>query len=398
MLIRFKMCFSGTPSLLYTEGAMYLYLSAAYLLVMPLTAFVYMPVFRRTNSLSAFAYLERRFGKVLALVSCSIYMFHMVVYMGIVLYAPALALSAVTGLSLEGSIITVSIVCLFYTVIGGMKAIIWTDALQTTVMIIGMIVVSIAGTIKVGGFSVVYEISKQGNHLKFDDFSLDLRQRHAGLDCIVGGIFTWLAVYSANQAQVQRYISIGRKVDAQKAIFLNLPGLIFLMFISGYGGILAYTKYALCDPIQNGDIDKADQILPYFVADTFGEWYGFSGMFVSSIFSGALSTISSGVNALAAVVLTNMIPPKKFSETTRAKLGKVLALGFGICSLGFAFLCKYLEAILSLTLALVGILAGPMLGIFTLGMMSRKSTNLGANVGYFVALFFQCESFYFSSY
>ena len=385
--------FTGTPSVLYTEGSMYLYVSAAYLVVMPVTALIFMPVFRRVNSLSAFIYLERRFGKFIALVSCVIYLFHMTIYMGIVLYAPALALSAVTGLSLEGSIITVSVVCLFYTVIGGMKAIIWTDALQTIVMTVGMIVVCIVGTIKLGGLSVVYEISNQGNHLIYDEFSLDPRRRHAGFDCIVGGLFTWLTIYSANQAQVQRYISIGRKVDAQKAIFLNLPGLVFLMFVSGYGGLLAYTKYALCDPIQKGDIFKADQILPFFVIDTFGDWYGFSGLFVSSIFSGSLSTISSGVNALAAVVLTNMIPPHKLSETTRAKLGKGMAVGFGLAALGFAFLCKYLEAILPLALALNGILAGPMLGIFVLGMLSRRSTNIGATVGYFVGLALQGELF-----
>ena len=368
---------------------MYLHLSLAYFAVLPLTAFIYMPVFRRVNSLSAFVYLEKRFGKFIAILCCLTNLFHMVAYMGIVLYAPALALSAVTGLSLEGSILTVSVVCIFYTAIGGMKAIVWTDALQTTVMIIGMIIVAVAGTYKVGGLSVVYEVSKKGHHLDFDKFSLDPRKKHAGFDSIFGGTLTWLAVYAANQAQVQRYMSLGSKTDARKAIFLNLPGLIFLMFISGYGGILAYTKYALCDPIKNGKISKGDQILPYFVADTFGDWYGFAGLFVSSIFSGALSTISSGVNALAAIVLTNMIPESKFSETTRAKLGKGLAVMFGVFSLGFAFLCKYMEAILPLALALMGILGGPMLAVFTLGMLSRRSTNVGVTVGYFVGLIFQ---------
>ena len=313
----------------------------------------------------------------------------MILYMGIVLYSPALALNAVTGLSLEGSILAVSLVCIFYTVIGGMKAIIWTDALQTMVMILGMITIGIVGTIKLGGLSEVYQITKTGLHLEFDKLSLDPRTRHSGIDLMVGGIFTWMSIYSANQAQVQRYISVATKKDAQKAIFLNLPGLIFLMLISGYCGLLAYAKYSLCDPIKTGTIQKSDQILPYFVLDTFGGWPGFGGVFVSSIFSGSLSTISSGVNALAAVVLTNFIPDNLLSEEVRAKLGKVLAIVFGLLALGFAFLCKYLQSILQLALSLFGLLASPLLGLFTLGMTTRRSNNIGASVGYITSLLMQ---------
>ena len=356
---------------------------------MPLTAFIYMPVFRRVNSLSAFVYLERRFGKLIAQFNCIVYICHAIVYMGIVLYAPALALSAVTGLSLEGSIVTLSIICLFYTVIGGMKAIIWTDALQVSVMILGMIVVAVVGTYKVGGLAMVFEVSEKGKHLDFTDFSFDPTKQLSGFDCIFGGIFTLLTIYATNQASMQRFICVGSKVDARKTILLNLPGFIFFVLISGYMGLLAYTKYALCDPIETGRISKPDQILPYFVADTFKNWFGFSGLFVASIFSGSLSTISSGVNALAAVVLTNLIPTKTLSDTSRTKAGKILATLFGLLSLCFAFICKYLPAILPLALSLHGLLNGPLLAIFTLGMLSPKTNNVGANVGFFFGLFFQ---------
>ena len=389
LILRLMFFASGTPSELYTAGSMYFYLAMTYFVVIPVTACFFMPVFRRANSLSAFMYIERRFNKTVSLIACSLYIVQMVLYMGIVLYSPALALNAVTGLSLEGSIVAVSLVCIFYTVVGGMKAIIWTDALQTMVMILGMIIISIAGTYKVGGISAVYEITKKGYHLEFDNFSLDPRVRHSGTDLMIGGIFTWLSIYAANQAQVQRYISVGTKRDAQKAIFLNLPGLIFLMLISGYCGLLAYTKYALCDPIKSGIIQKPDQILPYFVTDTFATWPGFGGLFVSSIFSGSLSTISSGVNALAAVVLTNLIPEQYLGQEVRAKLGKLIAVVFGLLALGFAFICKYLDSVLQLALSLFGLLAGPLLGLFTLGMASRRSNGIGATVGYITSLLIQ---------
>ena len=382
---------SGTPSIVYTNGANFMWFCLSFFIALPLTTFIFMPVFRRVNSLSVFTYIERRFGTFLSTLSCIIFIFHRIINMGVVLYAPALALSAVTNLSLNGSIITVSVVCLFYTVIGGMKAIIWTDALQVIVMIFGMIFIAVVGTHKVGGLSYVYEINKKGNHLNFASFSFDPRKSSSGFDCIVGGAVTWLAIYSANQASVQRMISIERKIDAQKAILFNIPGLMFFVLVSGYMGLLAYAKYALCDPIKSGKIQKPDQILPYFVIDTFGDWNGFSGLFIASVFSGCLSSVSSGVNAMAAVVLTNMVPEMIFTDATRTKIGKGLAIFFGIASLCFAFVCEHLEAIIPLAVSIEGILGGPILAIFVLGMLTKRTTKIGATVGYLFGLSFQSK-------
>ena len=182
---------------------MFLYVSISYPFVTLITAFVYMPVFKRVNSLSAFAYVTKRFGNSLSLLACVTYIIQMVIYMGIVLYSPALALNAVTGMSLEFSIVVISAVCLFYTVIGGMKAVIYTDALQAFVMIIGMTLVATVGTVNVGGLSAVYETNKLGRHLDMTRLSLDPRVRHSGLDLVLGGTVIGLAVHATNQAQVQ---------------------------------------------------------------------------------------------------------------------------------------------------------------------------------------------------
>ena len=323
-----------------------------------------------------------RFNIVLSLMACLAYTIQMLLYMGVVTYSPALALNAVTGLSLNGSIITVSLVCLFYTAVGGIKAIIWTDAVQTVVMIGGMITVAIAGTLKVGGFSAVFEVANAGLRLEYDNFSWDPRVRHSGFDLIVGGVFMWLPTYAVNQALVQRYVNVKTNRDAYKATFMILPGLLSIVFLSGYCGFVAFTKYALCDPLKAGHIQSPDQILPYFVLDTFSKWPGFGGLFVSCIFSGSLSSISTGVNALAGLVLTDLIPPKLFTEEKRAQIGKLLSSVFAIITVAFAFLCKYLGSILELAFAISGILAGPVLGLFLLGMLTTRSNGIGSTIGY----------------
>lgn len=108
-----------------------------------------------------------RFNRPVRVAASSVFMLQMILYMGIVLYAPALALSAVTGLSKWTSIISVGAVCTLYCTTGGIKAVVWTDLLQSLLMFAAVICVAIRGTILVGGFDVVMERAKAGNRLQF---------------------------------------------------------------------------------------------------------------------------------------------------------------------------------------------------------------------------------------
>ena len=129
----------------YTYGTQFVVINFAYILGTPIAAYIFLPVFFAMESPSAYAYLEKRFGLVTRLMASLAFSLQMILYMGIVVYAPALALSAVTQLSFMGSVLAVGFVCTFYSTLGGIKAVLITDVFQSLLMFaaIGCVVIGI---------------------------------------------------------------------------------------------------------------------------------------------------------------------------------------------------------------------------------------------------------------
>ena len=145
----------------------------------------------------------------------------------------------------------------------------------------------------------------------------------------------FLATYGFNQAQVQRYMSISSTRGAKQALFLNAFGAALIVFLSALIGLIIYAYYANCDPYTNKQIQEIDQILPYFVMDVLGDKKGLPGILLAAIFSGSLSTVSSGLNSLAAVVLEDVykrLLGRKMSDQVAATLRKT----FGIILIAIA--------------------------------------------------------------
>lgn len=122
----------GVSSEVYTYGTQFLLINIAHILGTPIVCYVYLPVFYKLRVVSVYEYLEQRFGKATRLIASSAFLLQMILYMGIVVYAPAIALSAVTGLDKNVAVLSVGIVCTFYSTIGGMKAVLFTDVFQVT--------------------------------------------------------------------------------------------------------------------------------------------------------------------------------------------------------------------------------------------------------------------------
>ena len=143
-----------------------------------------------------------------------------------------------------------------------------------------------------------------------------------------------------------------------------------------------------CDPIKLGRIVKGDQLLPLFVVDTMSNKPGLAGLFITGIFSGSLSSVSSAINSLAAVTLEDYIKPfiaiKADSETMILKL---LALAYGLGCIMFTFLVEFLgPGVLQASLTIFGVVGGPLLGLFSLGMMTTKANQRGALLGFGTSL------------
>jgi len=374
----------GTPAEMYVSGTQYIALALSYPLVMGAAAHVFLPVFDTLKVTTSYEYLELRFGKPVRVLGAALFVLQMVMYMAIVVYAPALALSQVTGFDVDAACAVIFIVCVFYTFIGGIKAVMWTDTFQAACMFGSFIAIIIKGNYDAGGSNVVFDRNYQSGRVELFNFNPDMRRRHTMWNLIIGGFFTWISIYGINQTQVQRYLTVKKRSQAVKAIWWNVLGIGSLLLICAYAGLVVYAYYFDCDPITTRQVLKKDQLFPLFVMQVMGDVPGVPGLFVAGVFSGALSTVSSGLNSLSAVVLKDFIIAgcgKELSEERSTQLVKGLTLVFGIVSYGVVFLVKYLPGVLEAALGIFGIVGGPVLGAFVLGMFFPYVNTVGAFTG-----------------
>lgn len=339
---------------------------------------------------SVYEYLEKRFGRATRLAMSATFILQMVLYMSVVLYAPAVALSAVTGISKWLSIISVGLVCTFYCTIGGMKAVLWTDLFQSLLMFLAMLAVVVVGAYNVGGVSNVWEAASQGGRLEFFNFNPDPTERHTVWTLAIGGIFVYVSLYGVNQAQVQRLLTVDTLKKARIALFLNWPIVSALSLITSFAGLVIYANFRHCDPFITGQISQTDQILPRFVMEFLGHIQGLPGLFVAGIFSGALSTVSSAVNSLAAVMMEDFVRPFCVSQATynthASLILKGLAFSFGVLCVLLTTVVEKLGGVLQASFMIFGVVGGPLLGVFTLGMLFPRANQKCALAGLAAAL------------
>ncbi|XP_077008508.1 sodium-dependent multivitamin transporter-like isoform X1 [Tamandua tetradactyla] len=378
----------GVPAEIYRFGTQYWFLGCCYFLGLLIPAHVFIPIFYRLHLTSAYEYLELRFNKAVRICGTVTFIFQMVIYMGVVLYAPSLALNAVTGFDLWLSVLTLGMVCAVYTALGGLKAVIWTDVFQTLVMFLGQLAVIIVGSAKVGGLGRVWAVASQHGLISGIELNPDPFVRHTFWTLAFGGVFMMLSLYGVNQAQVQRYLSSRTETAAMLSCYAVFPCQELVLCISCLIGLVMFAYYQEYPMSTQQSHAAPDQLVLYFVMDLLKGLPGLPGLFVACLFSGSLSTISSAFNSLATVTMEDFIRPwfPEISETRAAMLSKVLAFSYGLLCLGMAYLSSQMGPVLQAALSIFGMVGGPLLGLFCLGMFFPCANPPGAIVGLLAGL------------
>ncbi|XP_069784649.1 sodium/iodide cotransporter isoform X1 [Narcine bancroftii] len=374
----------GVPVEVYTYGVKFVQMCLGQTLNAVLTAYLFLPIFYRLRITSTYEYLELRFTKALRLCGTLQFLVATVLYTGVVIYAPALILNQVTALNIWVSLISSGTICTFYTSVGGLKAVVWTDIFQVIIMMSGFVAVIIRGTYLVGGAGKVLETAYNGSRINFGDFDPDPRRRYTFWTFVLGGTVMWLSMYGVNQSQVQRYIACKTEVQARLAIFINQLGLWLIVSSAGACGIVAFALYRDCDPVSAGFVTAPDQLMPYMVLDIFRKYPGVPGLFLAAAFSGTLSTVSTSINAMAAVTLEDIVKPrmKILSERRLILISKGLSLLYGLTCITFAALASLLEGgVLQGSFTVMSVISNPLLGAFILGIFLPAANTTGVFSG-----------------
>ncbi|XP_047528530.1 putative sodium-dependent multivitamin transporter isoform X2 [Vanessa atalanta] len=365
----------------YYYGMQFVVINFSYGIATPIASKLYLPVFFGLQKTSTYEYLELRFGPQIRMLASLTYTLQMILYNGIVLYAPAIVLESVTGLDRLVSILVVGLACTFYSTLGGMKAVLFTDLLQSFLMFGAVFSVVIFASIQLGGFEQIFIKSYEGGRLDFSNFSVDPTERHTWFSLIIGGCITYLSLYAVNHTQVQRLLTVSSLQRSQQCLWWSWPVLSVLSIITCISGLSIYAVYKDCDPLTSKNIGSIDQLMPYYVVDAMKSVPGLAGLFVAGIFSASLSTISAACNALAAVTLTDYVSRWfKVNPSYIPWLTKLAACGFGLVFLALAFVAEHLGGVLQAALTIFGAVGGPLLGIFTLGMFTTYANERGVSV------------------
>ncbi|NXP14131.1 SC5A8 protein, partial [Thinocorus orbignyianus] len=389
----------GTPAEIYRYGAIFCIFAITYALVVLCSAEIFLPVFYKLGITSTYEYLELRFNKYLRLCGTVLFIIQtarihisfdfissfpfQTLYTGIVIYAPALALNQVTGFDLWGAVVATGVVCTFYCTLGGLKAVVWTDVFQVGIMVAGFSSVIIRAVVVQEGIGRIVNDSYYGGRLNFWDFDPNPLQRHTFWSIVIGGTFTWTGIYGVNQSQVQRYIACKSRFQAKLSLYINLVGLWAILVCATLCGLALYSIYKDCDPWSAKQVSALDQLMPYLVLDILRDFPGVPGLFVASAYSGTLSTVSSSINALAAVTVEDLIRPyfKSLSEKKLSWISMGMSLFYGGVCIAMAAVASLLGALLQAALSIFGMVGGPLLGLFSLGILCPFANGIGAFVG-----------------
>ncbi|XP_062373890.1 sodium-coupled monocarboxylate transporter 1 [Sardina pilchardus] len=377
----------STPAEVYRYGATYCHYGLAFVIMVAVCSEVFLPVFYRLGITSTYEYLEMRFNRAARLCGTALFILQTILYTGIVIYVPALALNQVTGFDLWGAVIATGVVCTFYCTLGGLKAVVWTDVLQVGVMIAGLLAVIIKSVMLQGGMATIFNDATEGGRLDLWDFDPNPLRRHTFWTVTFGGAFVYLSIYGTNQAQVQRYVSCKTLGHAKMSLYVNLIGLWLILLCSVLAGLCLYSVYKHCDPWTSGLVSSADQLMPYLVMDILREHPGLPGLFVAAAYSGTLSTVSSSINALAAVTVEDLVKPySNLTEKQLSRLSKTLSLVYGAVCIGMAGLASIVDSLIQAAASIFGVVGGPLLGLFMLGILCPFANATGGLTGLFCGL------------
>ncbi|XP_075146357.1 sodium-dependent multivitamin transporter [Haematobia irritans] len=366
------------PAEMYTFGITWCVNVISMILVVPILTWIVIPVFYNNNISNCYEYLEIRFNRKTRQIQTVAFMTTLFLMLPVFIFIPALAFSQVTGLNIHLINTIVCAICVFYTMFGGIKAVVWTDVVQAAIMVISVTLVCILGVIKVGGFAEVFHIAQEGRRLHFN-LEFDATTRMTFWNALSSSTLTWASYVGLNQSCVQRIVSLPTLKHAKNSLYIFGVGFLLIMFFNCFTGIVMYARYHNCDPLMAGFVSKADKLMPFFVQDVVGHLKGMPGVFISCVFSAALSTMSAGMNSLAGIVYIDYIKPRIHHTERRANfIMKAFVFLTGCyCVLAGTVVEKF-SSILQLTYSIGGVTFGSVFGVFMLGMLVPKAHGRAA--------------------
>ena len=349
----------------------------------------FVPFYRSQDSISAYSFLENRFGPWARIYASSCYLLTQIARTGSILYLLALPMNVLLGWNIQTIIIVTSVTIVLYSMLGGMKAVIWTEAIQGIILIGGALVCMFILLFDMPeGPAQTFSIAMEDGKFSLGSFGSSLSESTFWV-CLIYGVFTNLQNYGIDQSYVQRYHTAKNEKEAKfSALFggyLFIPvSAVFFMIGTGL-----YAFYKVHPGILPDGVG-ADYVFPFFIVNELP--VGLTGLLIASIFAAGMSTIATSVTSSSTIILTDYYQRfrKHAGNRERMLVLKLSSVGVGVAGILVAFAFMSVQSALDAWWALASIFSGGMLGLFLLGYISRKARNFDAVLGVVCGVILVC--------
>lgn len=366
-------------------------------LVILIAAYFFLPFFRRTKIISAYEYLEHRFGPSVRTYGAITFMIGQLVRISMILYLLSLLMHEITGLDPLISILIAGVFVAIYTIMGGIDAVIWTDVLQTIMLVFGgVFVLSVIIYELPGGFWQIIEIALRDGKMAFADWKdgnvlpvswgFSLSEKTALMMLFVG-MTEWMQEYTSNQNVIQRYAAAKNTHEARKAMFVsfsNVPIWAFYFFL----GTALYSFFQVFPTPEAGEmlngVSKAEHIMPYFIVNYLPP--GIAGLVIAAAAAAAMSSLDSSINAISTIGVHDIyrrLWKKDRKDKHYLHVAWLLATVASIIMIGGAIILSQTETktLQDASVILISLLMGGVTGLYMIGFLTKVGDSRTAWIG-----------------
>ncbi len=372
----------GSPAWAFKHNLTLLWVTVGYPIVAPIVILVFVPFYSRLNLYTAYEYLERRFDLTVRSVASGLFQILRAWHVAVAIYGPALVIHLVSGLPIWECVLAMGLFTTFYTTLGGMKAVIWTDVIQFTTVMLGIILILALALRGIpGGVSAVYSVAHSAGRLRLLNTSANPAQMTSLWACLIGGAFLALGPLTTDQAILQRLFAAKSTKDFRQSVLLQAILIVPVVALLNAIGVVLFVYYH-AHPERLVGLHNLDAVVPYFVLTQLPQ--GVAGLVIAAIFAASMAVMSAGINALTTATTVDfyarLLRPGR-AEEHYAFVGRIGTGAWG-CIVTLMALFASRAGDLAIAYSRVSsLIVGPMLGIFLLGVATRRGNAAGVIIG-----------------
>src|SRR5262245_45346467 len=370
----------STPGMAYGGNFGFLQVVLGYLAGRVVITLLFIPQYFRGEMFTAYQLIDRRFGPRLHKITAAVFLITRAAAEGVRVWAVAIVVGVVLGTGEVASVAIVLLLTLIYTFEGGLAAVIWTDVVQLLIYVCGTIVgFFVLVHLVPGGWPAIHSTAAAAGKLQIFDFSFTLSKAFTFWAGLIGGMFLNTATHGTDQLMVQRLLAARNQRDSQSALLSS--GLLvlvqFTLFLLMGAALWAfYRTYPPTTPFT-----KTDYIFPTFIVNHMPR--GIAGLLIAAILAAAMSNLSAALNSLSSTTMIDFYLRRRPETSDRKRLAfsRVATVVWGVVLFGLALASRYGGSVLEKGLSIASLAYGGLLGVFLLGLITRRATQTGAIVG-----------------